>query len=70
MFIFALMGNSTYVASILVSSMQWSKIKPNLPWVVESSGCVMLDSFILIQFIYFRYRRRKGLDTKRGNLIP
>ncbi|KAL4571774.1 hypothetical protein LXL04_018539 [Taraxacum kok-saghyz] len=59
MFIFALLGNSTYVASILVSSMEWSKIHPNLPWVVEASGCVMLDTFILIQFIYFHHRKNR-----------
>nr|XP_043622719.1 uncharacterized protein LOC122594308 [Erigeron canadensis] len=70
MFIFALVGNSTYVASILVSSMEWSKIHPNLPWVVEASGCVMLDTFILIQFVYFRHRKHKGLDTKHEDLNP
>lgn len=53
MFIFALVGNITYVASILVSSMDWSKIRPNLPWLVDAGGCVLLDSFILLQFIYF-----------------
>ncbi|KAI3694458.1 hypothetical protein L1987_77423 [Smallanthus sonchifolius] len=70
MFVFALVGNSTYVASILVSSMEWSKIQPNLPWVVEASGCVMLDTFILIQFIYFRGQKCKRLDTKGGELDP
>ncbi|KAK1420671.1 hypothetical protein QVD17_22456 [Tagetes erecta] len=48
LFIFALVGNSTYLASILVSSLEWSKIQPNLPWVVESSGCIMLDTFLAI----------------------
>ncbi|XP_076912335.1 vacuolar histidine transporter YPQ3-like [Bidens hawaiensis] len=70
MFVFALIGNSTYVASILVSSMEWSKIQPNLPWVVESSGCVMLDTFILIQFIYFRGKKFNHLETKQGDLDP
>ncbi|KAJ0566909.1 hypothetical protein HanIR_Chr06g0278831 [Helianthus annuus] len=70
MFIFALVGNSTYVASILVSSMEWSKVQPNLPWVVEASGCVMLDTFILIQFIYLRGNKNKRLDTKRRDLDP
>ncbi|XP_076907644.1 vacuolar histidine transporter YPQ3-like [Bidens hawaiensis] len=70
MFVFALIGNSTYVASILVSSMEWSKIQPNLPWVVESSGCVMLDTFILIQFIYFRGKKFNCLETKQGDLDP
>ncbi|KAJ4705705.1 PQ-loop repeat family protein / transmembrane family protein [Melia azedarach] len=54
MFVFALVGNATYVGSILVSSLEWLKIRPNLPWLVDAGGCVLLDSFILIQFIYFR----------------
>nr|XP_043615679.1 seven transmembrane protein 1-like [Erigeron canadensis] len=70
MFIFALVGNSAYVYSILVSSMEWSKINPNLPWVVEATGCVMLDTFILIQFVYFRHRKDKGLDIKHEDLEP
>ncbi|XP_065854418.1 uncharacterized protein [Euphorbia lathyris] len=55
MFVFALVGNTTYVASILLSSVEWLKIKPNLPWLVDAGGCVLLDTFILIQFIYFRH---------------
>ncbi|XP_057437851.1 seven transmembrane protein 1 [Lotus japonicus] len=54
MFLFALIGNATYVASILVISLDWSRIGPNLPWLVDAGGCVLLDSFILMQFIYFR----------------
>lgn len=68
MFMFALLGNSTYVASILVSSMEWSKLQPNLPWLVESSGCMLLDTFILIQFIYFRCRKSRDIDGKHGGL--
>ncbi|XP_076909767.1 vacuolar histidine transporter YPQ3-like [Bidens hawaiensis] len=70
MFVFALLGNSTYVASILVSSMEWSKIQPNLPWVVEASGCIMLDTFILTQFVYFRLRKHKCVDSKHADLNP
>lgn len=55
MFVFALIGNATYVGSILVNSMEWSKIRPNMPWLVDAGGCVLLDAFILIQFVYFRY---------------
>ncbi|XP_038905443.1 probable vacuolar amino acid transporter YPQ1 isoform X2 [Benincasa hispida] len=64
MFIFALIGNSTYVASILVSSTSWSKIKPNLPWLVDAFGCVLLDTFILIQFIYYHYRIQQDEEDK------
>ncbi|KAE8723454.1 vacuolar-sorting receptor 7 [Hibiscus syriacus] len=53
MFIFALVGNFTYVASILVRSLDWSIIEPNLPWLVDAGGCALLDAFIVIQIIYF-----------------
>lgn len=64
MFIFALIGNSTYVGSILVNSMEWSRIKPNLPWLVDAGGCVILDAFIVIQFIYFHYRKTKDSGSR------
>ncbi|XP_039065531.1 probable vacuolar amino acid transporter YPQ1 [Hibiscus syriacus] len=64
MFIFALVGNSTYVASILVRSMDWSRIQPNLPWLVDAGGCVLLDTFIVIQFIYFYKQTSEDAEVK------
>ncbi|KAL1205284.1 hypothetical protein V5N11_011567 [Cardamine amara subsp. amara] len=57
MFFFALVGNVTYVASILVNSVKWSKIKPNLPWLADAGGCAVLDFLILLQFINFCCRK-------------
>ncbi|XP_043724027.1 uncharacterized protein LOC122671014 isoform X2 [Telopea speciosissima] len=68
MFVFALLGNATYVASILVSSLRWSKIRPNMPWLVDAAGCVLLDFFILLQFIYFHYRKPSTLKSRQGEL--
>lgn len=53
MFLFALLGNLTYVGSILVRSTAWETIKPNLPWLVDAAVCVLLDIFILCQFVYY-----------------
>ncbi|KAJ0759249.1 hypothetical protein HanLR1_Chr04g0159321 [Helianthus annuus] len=69
MFVFALVGNATYVASILVSSMEWSKIQPNLPWVVEASGCIMLDTFVSLKHIIFYFLLSK-LQKSSFMLIP
>ncbi|XP_058079350.1 uncharacterized protein LOC131227566 isoform X2 [Magnolia sinica] len=69
MFIFALIGNLTYVASILVNSLEWSKIRSNLPWLVDAGGCVILDTFILVQFIYFRWRKSKGSQVNHDLLV-
>lgn len=55
MFIFALVANATYVASILVRSTEWKNIKPNMPWLLDAIVCVALDLFIILQYIYYRY---------------
>ncbi|KAL2528412.1 PQ-loop repeat family protein/transmembrane family protein [Forsythia ovata] len=55
MFIFALLANATYVASILVRSTAWSKIKANMPWLLDAAGCVGLDSF----YVYYKNFREK-----------
>ncbi|CAH2058573.1 unnamed protein product [Thlaspi arvense] len=64
MFFFALVGNMTYVASILVNSVEWSKLAPNLPWLVDAGGCVVLDFLILLQFFHFRCSKNKDSDKK------
>ncbi|XP_021732665.1 uncharacterized protein LOC110699483 [Chenopodium quinoa] len=66
MFMFALLGNTTYVASILVNSLDWSKIFPNLPWLVDAGGCALLDTFILLQFVYFLRQRSYHRGTKQS----
>ncbi|KVH92571.1 probable vacuolar amino acid transporter YPQ3 [Cynara cardunculus var. scolymus] len=58
MFIFALVANATYVGSILVRSTEWEKIKANLPWLLDAAVCVALDTFIIMQYVYYRYLRR------------
>ncbi|KAK3159928.1 hypothetical protein QOZ80_1BG0052860 [Eleusine coracana subsp. coracana] len=67
MFTFALLGNSTYVGSILVNSLDWSKLKPNLPWLVDAGGCILLDFFIILQFLYFHYRKRREPTDEHDN---
>ncbi|KAJ1283235.1 hypothetical protein BS78_03G113000 [Paspalum vaginatum] len=67
MFTFALVGNSTYVGSILVNSLDWSKLRPNLPWLVDAGGCVLLDFFIILQFLYFHYRKQRELSHEHDN---
>ncbi|XP_057769950.1 probable vacuolar amino acid transporter YPQ3 isoform X2 [Salvia miltiorrhiza] len=59
MFIFALAANATYVASILVRSTAWDKITANLPWLLDAAVCVLLDLFIILQYVYYRYYRKE-----------
>ncbi|PWA66214.1 Cystinosin/ERS1p repeat-containing protein [Artemisia annua] len=60
MFIFALVANATYVGSILVRSTEWSKIKANMPWLLDAAACVALDSF----YVYYRYLRKRDDDEE------
>ncbi|XP_019176355.1 PREDICTED: uncharacterized protein LOC109171755 [Ipomoea nil] len=62
MFIFALIANLTYVGSIVVRTSEWDKIEPNLPWLFDAAGCVMLDLLIILQYFYYRYCRKKASD--------
>lgn len=68
MFLFALIGNAAYVGSIIVKSLDWEKLKPNMPWLVDAAVCVLLDIFILVQFIYYRTRKDdQHEDNINGN---
>ncbi|KAL3526698.1 hypothetical protein ACH5RR_011354 [Cinchona calisaya] len=63
MFIFALIANTTYVGSILVRNTEWDKIKANLPWLLDAVACVLLDLFIILQYVYYKYLRN-GSSTR------
>ncbi|EOX91202.1 PQ-loop repeat family protein / transmembrane family protein isoform 9 [Theobroma cacao] len=58
MFIFALIANATYVASILVRTTEWESIKANMPWLLDAAVCVALDLFIILQYVYYKYFRK------------
>ncbi|KAJ7296748.1 hypothetical protein O6H91_Y101000 [Diphasiastrum complanatum] len=62
MFVFALLGNVTYVGSILVRTVDWSRLKPNLPWLVDAGICVVLDLCILLQCLYYYAKARRSDD--------
>lgn len=62
MFVFALVANVTYVLSIVVRTTEWESIKANMPWLLDAIVCVLLDLFIILQYIYYRYFRKKSAD--------
>ncbi|KAJ6678545.1 SEVEN TRANSMEMBRANE PROTEIN 1-RELATED [Salix viminalis] len=64
MFIFALVANLTYVLSIVVRTTEWDSIKPNMPWLLDAAVCVLLDLFIIMQYIYYRYFLEKRVDNE------
>ncbi|KAL9935627.1 hypothetical protein V8E36_005204 [Tilletia maclaganii] len=59
LFVFALGGNSTYVASILLRSLDRDYLLENASWLVGSLGVVFLDFVVLAQFVRYAPERAK-----------
>ncbi|KAI0297719.1 PQ-loop-domain-containing protein [Russula brevipes] len=57
LFIFGIMGNLTYALSICVSSMEMDHLIANASWLAGSSLTILLDIFVLGQFVYYRGKR-------------
>ncbi|KAI8077001.1 PQ loop repeat-domain-containing protein [Thamnidium elegans] len=57
MFICAVMGNVLYTSSIFLKSMETSYILTNLSWIVGSTGTLVFDFIIFVQF--FVYEKSK-----------
>ncbi|KAG8377721.1 hypothetical protein BUALT_Bualt08G0062200 [Buddleja alternifolia] len=66
MFVFALIANATYVGSILVRNTEWEMIKANMPWLLDAAVCVVLDLFIIVQYIFYKYMKIKNKSEHCG----
>ena len=53
MFVLAVVGNATYLGSILARSLEWARIHPNLPWIVDAAMCLVMDAVILGQSAWY-----------------
>ncbi|KDE05492.1 hypothetical protein MVLG_04180 [Microbotryum lychnidis-dioicae p1A1 Lamole] len=58
MFAFSVAGNGTYVASILLTSVNPQHILINASWLVGSGGTIFLDFIVLGQFWYYSSARK------------
>lgn len=68
LFVFAVAGNLTYVASILLKSTQHDYLVESFSWLVGSLGTVFLDFIVLAQFIHYR-KARKDIHRLRRSSI-
>lgn len=57
LFLFAVAGNLTYVASILIKSTDREYLIESASWLVGSLGTVFLDFIVLSQFVAYRDAR-------------
>ena len=62
MFTLAVVGNATYMASILARSTAWSRVKPNLPWLVDAAACLLMDAVILAQHAAYAANDRERAE--------
>ncbi|KDQ11101.1 hypothetical protein BOTBODRAFT_466108 [Botryobasidium botryosum FD-172 SS1] len=56
-FAFAMTGNITYVLSICSASMDKHYLLVNASWLAGSIGTILLDIYVLYQFIHYRAER-------------
>lgn len=67
LFVFAVVGNVTYVASILIKDLSRDYVIENLSWLIGSSGTVFLDFVVLGQFIVYREERERLVREREAN---
>jgi uncharacterized protein with PQ loop repeat len=61
-FISAILGNTTYGASIFLQDASWGYIWGQFPWLVGSLGNLFFDAALLSQFVYYGRKRGAGGD--------
>ncbi|KAK7681553.1 hypothetical protein QCA50_015285 [Cerrena zonata] len=54
LFVFSIMGNTTYALSILAVSLSLHHLAANAAWLAGSGLTVFLDMFVLFQFFYYQ----------------
>jgi hypothetical protein len=59
MFFFSISGNVTYIASILMKSMEYKYLVTNASWIAGSAFTIFLDLFIIGQFAYYSWQDRE-----------
>ncbi|KAG5727988.1 hypothetical protein E4T56_gene19336 [Termitomyces sp. T112] len=69
LFVFAFLGNSFYVASILTSP-DWTPelLRESIPYLLGSGGTLMFDVVIVSQSLLYRGRRRRRTEEEEGLL--
>jgi uncharacterized protein with PQ loop repeat len=50
MYVFAILGNATYIAVFTIDP---QTIQTNMPWIVSSTGMIILDLYIIYQNYYY-----------------
>ncbi|KAL1924255.1 uncharacterized protein VTP21DRAFT_7290 [Calcarisporiella thermophila] len=62
LFFFAVLGNTSYILSILLHSLESRYLLINMPWLLGSFGTLLFDFTIFVQFILFHGNHNAALD--------
>jgi len=68
-FFFALCGNLTFCASILIVSLELEHIMVNLAWLVGSGGTILTDMIVISQFVYYAKDRRRARESIDASVV-
>ncbi|KAN0063611.1 Vacuolar histidine transporter YPQ3 [Thecaphora frezii] len=68
LFVFAVAGNVTYVASILLQSTEPEYLLESSSWLVGSLGTILLDFIVLGQFVAYRSARKEIHRLRRASI--
>ncbi|SPO40140.1 uncharacterized protein PSFLO_05622 [Pseudozyma flocculosa] len=69
LFVFAVAGNITYVASILLKSTEREYVLESMSWLAGSVGTILLDFIVLGQFIAYRKSRKEIHRLRRASIV-
>eukprot|EP00768_Dysnectes_brevis_P001143 gnl/Dysnectes_brevis/12744_a28811_106.p1 GENE.gnl/Dysnectes_brevis/12744_a28811_106~~gnl/Dysnectes_brevis/12744_a28811_106.p1 ORF type:complete len:283 (+),score=33.53 gnl/Dysnectes_brevis/12744_a28811_106:87-935(+) len=62
LFMLAVCANLCYGMSIFLAADDWGYVWSQLPWLVGSLGCVVMDSIITAQYLYYKGRHYRNVD--------
>lgn len=67
----AILGNLFYSLEIFLFSLDSNFLLSKLPWLISSCGDVCLDSFIMTQYVFYTFikKKKEGKTEKDGNYL-
>jgi uncharacterized protein with PQ loop repeat len=65
----AVLGNTTYAASILLIDPSWPAIWAQFPWLVGSAGILFFDATVLLQFLFFGSVKEGENDSQQADVV-
>lgn len=65
-FLFAFLGNTTFIFSVLVIAKDTKYLIINAPWLIGSLGTLFMDGVIFLQFFYYKNYKKNIIKSHNG----